>query len=228
MHQSALPFSNSPTYDAAVFISSAPNKLAYDWIEQWPDWSTIGLIIHGPAHCGKTHLGHIWRHKSNAKTLQSTDITLESIAPLLDQETPLLLENFSITTTAQAEALFHLFNHQKKSGQTILILSHNSPQNWPVALPDLASRLNTLNVAEITPPDDTLLQEILIKRFSDLQLSIAPQVLAYLLPRIERTYESLNYWVEEIDKASLNHGRQISIPLLKKIDATLSTTKEEK
>lgn len=227
MHQSALPFSRPPSYDTDAFVPSTPNKLAYDWICKWPDWPT-GMIIHGPSHCGKTHLGHIWMHKSHAQKIYVDTITLENIAPVFDESTHLLLENFAIINDGQAEALFHLFNHQKKTGKSILILSHTCPQNWSTRLPDLTSRLSTLNIAEIMPPDDILLQSILIKRFSDLQLSITPQVLIYLLARIERTYESLDYWVTEIDKASLSHGRQISIPLIKKIDETPPTMKEEK
>ncbi len=217
MQQDLLPFTAPVNYREDTFIVSKSNQLAYDWVRLWPEWPTFGLVIHGPKHSGTTHLGHIWASKNQACYLDSRNITLDNIAPFFEQRTLLAIDNFDIISTEQAEALFHLFNHQKKQNQSLLILTHTRPQDWSALLPDLTSRLNTLTIANITAPDDVLMQGILIKKFSDAQLSITPQALAYLILRIERTYESLDHWVNAIDRASLIYGRQISIPLIKTI-----------
>ena len=46
-------------------------------------------------------------------------------------------------------ALFHLLNLARQTGSHVLIASETDPARWPVALPDLASRLKALPVARL-------------------------------------------------------------------------------
>ena len=54
------------------------------------------------------------------------------------------------------------------------------------ALPDLASRLRAAPSVAIAPPDDRLLAAVLVKLFADRQVRVAPEVIAFLLRRMER------------------------------------------
>jgi chromosomal replication initiation ATPase DnaA len=84
-------------------------------------------------------------------------------------------------------------------------------------LPDLRSRLSALPVAAIGAPDDALLQALLLKLFADRQLRIGPEILTYLLPRMERSFLGVRALVERIDAAALALKRPVTIPLLRDI-----------
>ena len=65
-----------------------------------------------------------------------------------------------------------------------------APRDWGLTLPDLASRVQAASVARLDPPDDALLSAVLIKLFSDRQITVAPALVAYLLPRMERSFDA--------------------------------------
>src|SRR5258705_9054988 len=69
-----------------------------------------------------------------------------------------------------------------------LDVSRTAPAAWAIDLPDLASRLRAMPADGIGMPDDTLLAAVLIKHFADLQLRIAPSVIGYIGPRMERSF----------------------------------------
>ena len=81
-------------------------------------------------------------------------------------------------------------------------------------LEDLKSRLNSILEAKIKEPDDQLMKLLLIKIFNDKQLKINPNIIDFLVSRLERSYESINLFIEKIDKFSLEKGKKITIPLI--------------
>ena len=71
-----------------------------------------------------------------------------------------------------------------------------SPLHWDITLPDLASRIQGAHHVALDPPDDRLFAALLAKQFSDRQLFPAPEVLQYLVTRLERSHESARRFVE--------------------------------
>ena len=69
-------------------------------------------------------------------------------------------------------ALFHLLNLAKEERAFVLITARSAPCGWPIALPDLASRLRAVPVATLAPPDDAMLRRLLVKLFADRQLAV--------------------------------------------------------
>jgi chromosomal replication initiation ATPase DnaA len=86
-----------------------------------------------------------------------------------------------------------------------------------VTLPDLRSRLATANVTEILPPDDMLLQVLLIKQFSDRQLRVPGEVVTFILRRMERSFEAARSIVDRVDRAALAERRNITLPLVRDV-----------
>ena len=83
-----------------------------------------------------------------------------------------------------------------------------------IKLEDLKSRLNAILEAKIMQPDDELMKLVLIKIFNDKQLLINPNVINFLKSRLERSYKSINDFIEKIDKFSLEKGKKITIALI--------------
>lgn len=201
-------------FDAEDFLVTESNKAAVYCLDGWP-YPDGGhcMIFHGEKGCGKTHLTHVWQHKVKAKACHLSQIEpAEAPVHLIieDVEEPLKEE-------AQQEKLFHLYNIQKQKHGTLMLTARTHPKQWQIALPDLKSRMLASLIVEIGPPDDELLTAVIIKQFMDRQIIIPAEVIAYIIPRIERSFAAAGDIVRRIDRLALSRKRKITIPLVREI-----------
>ena len=199
MRQTFINFKHKPNYSKENFIVSSSNNEAFNWINT--DWEHCSCI-YGDA--GKTHLGHIWAENNNAVFLSEPSVSNENI----------VLDNADEIT--DEVGLFHLYNSTKENGKRLLLLAKNPPAKWNIKLPDLKSRLGSIPAICIFPPDDMLIEAILIKHFSDRQLRVGKNTIDYIVSRIERTFGAIYNIVEQLDTLSLAEKRNITIPLVKR------------
>ena len=111
------------------------------------------------------------------------------------------------------EALLHLYNCCGEAGASLLVVAREAPARWPIALPDLASRLRAAPSVAIALPDDALLGAVLVKHFADRQVRVAPGVIAFLVRRMERSFAAAGALAARLDRLALSAGRPISIAL---------------
>ncbi len=114
------------------------------------------------------------------------------------------------------EALFHLIN-MAAAGGALLLTGRTAPSSWPVALPDLRSRLNALTVAELSEPDDAVLNGVLTKFFHERNIRPAEDVLPYLVKRMERSVPVARELVQRIDEAADAEHRSVSRALARQV-----------
>ena len=57
----------------------------------------------------------------------------------------------------------------------------------------------------------------MVKLFNDRQLRVGADVLYYILPRIERSFEAVRDFVDRADQIAIIEKRKISIPLVREI-----------
>jgi hypothetical protein len=86
------------------------------------------------------------------------------------------------------DALLHLYNRLREAGGHLLIVSETPPARWPIALPDLASRLASIPAVALAAPDDDLLVAVMAKQFADRGLEVNEDVLRYVASRVERSF----------------------------------------
>lgn len=215
MTQFAIDFKLPTSYSPADFALSDANRLAYDWVMRWPGWDSPTMAISGPPACGKTHLASIWAQKAGAAILPPSAVTgapaelfAESDALAIDGDWP---------ETPDETALFHLLNYVRNEGKSLLLTHREPPARWPVALPDLASRLKALPHVAILPADDELLRILIMKQCADRQLSISPDIVAYILKHADRSAQAASSLIARLDSASLQQGRTITLPFVSKI-----------
>jgi chromosomal replication initiation ATPase DnaA len=144
----------------------------------------------------------------------------ESIAPLepvLDGIGPAGGVAVDDAERAPEVELLHLCNWCRERKTALLLLSRTAPGAWPFRLPDLASRIRSLPAIGISAPDDRLLGAVLIKHLADRGLRVAPGVIAYLLPRIERSFAAAAELVAALDRQALSAGTGVTIPLARRV-----------
>ncbi len=113
------------------------------------------------------------------------------------------------------QALFHLCNRVRDGGGRLLFAARQAPRQLPCGLPDLQSRLSWGPVLQLPPPDDAHKQAILQFRAARRGLSLSDEVCRYVLSRAGRSMSELMQLLEQLDRASLVHQRQLSIPFVK-------------
>jgi chromosomal replication initiation ATPase DnaA len=209
MKQQALDLPVAPRYGRADFLVSDSNRAAFDWIECWPDWPASALVLYGPHGSGKTHLAHLWRDRAGAVLIAG-----EALARPEELAGAVAVDN---AERAAERPLLHLYNLCLEQGRGLLLTMAAAPAALPIALPDLASRLRAVPAARIAPPDDELLAGVLLKHFADRGLGVAPGVVAYLVPRIERSLAAAAAIAAALDRRALAAGKAVTIKLARAV-----------
>jgi chromosomal replication initiation ATPase DnaA len=111
---------------------------------------------------------------------------------------------------AAQTALFHLHNMLQSAGHLLLLTGRAAPSHWNMSLPDLQSRVDASGHAALEPPDDALLGAVLAKLLSDRQLRPRPDVIPYLLTRMNRSFAAAGQIIKALDAGSLAQKRDIT------------------
>jgi chromosomal replication initiation ATPase DnaA len=211
--QLALDLGFRPALGREDFMVAPCNEAAVAWIDRWPDWPGPALALAGPAGSGKTHLAHVWRARTGAALIPGPAVKGE-IDLLLWGATHAVVDDGD---AADEETLLHLYNRLAQAGASLLVTAAAPPARWGTRLADLASRLRAAPVAAIGMPDDALIEAVMVKLFADRQLVPAPEVIAYLLARIERSFDGVRRTVAALDRAALAERRTVTIQLARAV-----------
>lgn len=210
--QLVLDLPARPALGRVDFFVSPSNELALAQVDAWPGWPRGRLAVAGPEGAGKTHLAHVWAARSDARIVGDPGVldlaTLPGDAALVVEDVDRLAGD-----RVAEEALFHLCNHLAAGGGSVMVSGREPPARWPLAIPDLASRLGAAPVARLEAPDDDLLAAVLVKLFADRQLAVAPEPVRYLVSRMERSFAAAERLVAELDRAGLARQRPITARL---------------
>ena len=206
-----------PALGREDFLVAPCNEAAVAWLDRWPDWPGPALVIHGPPGSGKSHLAEVWRRRSSAEVVDAA--SLAHAAPGGGQAAAaLVLDGLGgLGGPIDERALLHTYNSVAERGGHLLLTALAPPARWPLALPDLVSRLRVAPSVALGLPDDALLAALMLKLFADRQIAVAPEVPAYVVPRIERTFEAAASLVERLDRAALAEGRPVTVPLVRAV-----------
>ncbi len=202
MDQIALPFDWPAPETADNFIVTAANTDAVKWLEHPSTWPVRATLVTGPRKSGRSLLGRIMASKIDATLID-------------DAET-------------QREAdIFHRWNLAQEERKPLVLIALYPPPQWRIGLPDLASRLKATPHVAIGDPDDVLVALLMEKLLAQRGLMMKPDVAAYVLARIERSYIAILRFVDALDNAALALKRGISIALARDVLMRIGMEEEQ-
>lgn len=191
------------------FFVSPANALALATVDDWRKWPQGKLLLIGPEGSGKTHLAHVWAAAASARIIAATEIEHIDIAAFYGQSS-VVIEDVDRAPHRAEHALLHLHNHLLAGGGRLLLTARRGARHWPIGLPDLASRMQATTATILNAPDDALLSAVLVKLFTDRQVTVSAVLIAYLLSRMERSLASARQLVEVLDERALARGGPIT------------------
>lgn len=196
----ALPLHQA--YRREDFFPSPSNAAALATIEN-PE--THRLLLIGAQGAGKTHLSHVFARHHSAEFL--TRDTLPARLPTLPPRATVVIDGAD--APGDEPALFHLMNLLATTGR-LLLTAETPPRDWGVTLPDLFSRLQAIPTLRLDPPDDALLSAVLVKLFADRQITVPPNLIPFLISRMERSFAAARALVATLDAEGLAAGRKVN------------------
>ncbi len=218
--QLTFPLGHEVKFTAEDFLPAPANEAAYRIVTAWPVWPARGLVLCGPHGSGKSHLAAIWAEQAGAAIWDADGIDqemLEKLAP----DSRIVVENLDISGGSE-DILFHFMNVVRERNLWALLTASQQPNpTWP-KLPDLASRLRQLPLAELGAPDDALVRAVLVKLFHDRQLAVDAEVVDYVARRMERSLGAARDVVAALDEEALALGRRVTKPMAAAVLARLA------
>lgn len=209
--QLAFDLPARPALGRGDFFVSPANAAAVAMVSDDAAWPSGKLALTGPEGAGKTHLVRVWAAEHDAAIVAAADIGSGDIAKLAGLGRVAVEDIEGLMPGEAGEVpLFHLHNFLLSSGGRLLVTARAEPARWPVALPDLRSRLQAIGLARLTPPDDALLGAVLMKLFADRQIAVSPALITFLVHRIDRSFAAAQEVVERLDAAALAEGRPVN------------------
>lgn len=203
--QLVLPLEPRNAMTRADFILAPGNAQALAFLDAWPDWSVPAASLFGPSASGKTHLARIWAERAGAALADARTLR-EPIAG------PAVVENCDSSADADHEpVLFAMLER----GAPLLLTGRAAPAEWPVSLPDLASRFRALVAFELGRPDEALLMALAVKLFADRQVLVPEAVVTRLVQGLERSPAAIRDFIARADQEALSRQKPINLQLIR-------------
>ena len=214
LDQKLLDFGTSESFQEEDYYISKSNFFAKNIIDIWPNWEKKIVNLSGESYSGKTHLSKIFKKKSGALYLYSSEINNETINKI-KLSNNIIIED--LEESFDEKLLYSIFNLIDQDNKYLLITSKKPIVSMNFSLPDLLSRLKNCIVAKIDQPDDDLIHAIMLKIFSDRQIKLDKKVINYIIKRIARSYSKMHEFIYKIDELSLKKKKSINFKIIKEI-----------
>ena len=219
MNQLGLPISLDSKMLLDNFIA---NSELVNLIHQlFQDKKASEIYVYGLTGQGKTHVlqGVVLKalaSDKNAIYIDCIDSFPEHLLDFIDQLSFISLDNVDLISKENQEIFFDLYNCARQAEVVVLVSGSNLPSDLTV-MKDLKTRLSLAAVYKLEELNDELTMDVLNKQMSDRNLTIDSKIYEYLFKNYSRDLNTLVSAMNELDKASLQSKKAISIPFVKTV-----------
>jgi len=213
-NQLFIKFENIKDYKKENFFVSNSNLEAFEILNNWPKWIKKFINLYGEKYSGKSHLARIFESKSTCLNISEKDFTEEILIKFKTKQS-LIIEDYQ--NNISENLLYSLVNTVEQENKYLLITSEKPINEFNYKLNDLVSRLNNFLYIKLGAPDDELIYALIVKNFSDKQITIDKKLIDYIIKRIDRSYESIFIFISKVDQLSLQKGKPINLEVIKKV-----------
>ena len=214
INQQILKFENEKNLSYEDFFVSKSNEHIIKFFNTWPKWEKNFVNIIGENFSGKTHLINIFLKKFKGIRLESKLLNDSHLKDIKIHEN-IILEN--LTNNINEKLIYSLFNIIEQDNKYLIVTSTEPIVSMKFELSDLRSRTKFFLLQNIEKPDDDLISALLIKNFSDRQITLEKKLINFIVKRIDRSYSKIFDFIYKIDELSLKKKRQIDLKIIKDV-----------
>ena len=218
MNQLGLPISLNASMLLESFVA---NKELLRLINQlFLNEKSSEVYIYGASGQGKTHVlqGAVLKAleiDKNAVYIDCSDPFPDYILDFVDQIDFICFDNVHSILRENQEIFFDLYNRARQAQIFILVSGNTLPSDLEV-MKDLKTRLSLAVVYKLEELSDELTMSVIDSQMSQRNLSVNSNVYEYLFKNYSRDLKLLLSTLNDLDKASLQAKKPISIPFVKK------------
>ena len=213
-NQQIIRFDYDQNYKIDDFFISKSNKHIFDLLNQWPKWEKNFLNIIGENFSGKTHIVNIFLKKFKGIKLDASSLNNDYLKDIKVYQN-IVLEN--LTNKTDEKLLYTLINIIDQDNKFLIITSSIPIVDINFNLKDLLSRSKNFLLQNIEKPDDELIFALLVKNFSDRQISVEKKLINFIIKRIDRSYSKIFDFIYKIDEMSLKKKKSIDLKIIKEV-----------
>ena len=214
LNQLLLNFNHKQNFNYSDFYVSKSNYYAFQLIEKWPKWEKNILNIYGEKFSGKSHLSSIFLDKNKGIKVTEKEID-EEIFKKFKLFENIIIDNYK--NVCDEKLMYSIFNLVDQDNKYLIINSKNPINKIEFKLNDLKSRSKNCLFAQIENPDDELMFAIILKSFSDRQITIDKKLIEFIIKRIDRSYGKIADFIYKVDELSLKKKKAINLKIIKEI-----------
>ena len=217
MNQLGLPISLNASMLLESFVA---NKELLRLINQlFLNEKSSEVYIYGASGQGKTHVlqGAVLKAleiDKNAVYIDCSDPFPDYILDFVDQIDFISFDNVHSILRESQEVFFDLYNRARQAQIFILVSGNTLPSDLEV-MKDLKTRLSLAVVYKLEELSDELTMSVIDSQMSQRNLSVNSNVYEYLFKSYSRDLKLLLSTMNDLDKASLQAKKPISIPFVK-------------
>lgn len=184
----ALPFEWPADPRDDEFLIGPSNERAARLLERWSTWPVMAVLVTGPRKSGRSLLARIFAAKTGGGLIDDAERHDET-------------------------AIFHAWNRAQEDRRPVVIVADAPPPDWGIKLPDLRSRIAASPSVRLGDPDEMLMRALFERQFLRRGMDARPELIQWLVVRVERTHIALLRAVDLLDQAVLERHKRLSIPL---------------
>ena len=212
LNQLLLDFKHKENFKDEDFYVSNCNYYAFELINSWPKWEKNFLNICGEKYSGKSHLANIFLKKFKGIKINAPFFKNKHLREIKVYEN-IILDNFDLSV--DENLIYSLFNIIDQDNKYLIINSKIPVNKINFKLEDLRSRTKNCLIAKIDKPDDELMFALILKSFSDRQITIDKKLIDFVIKRIDRSYGKIFEFIYKIDELSLKKKKPIDFKSIK-------------
>ena len=214
LNQEIIKFDYSQNFTDDDFYVSKSNKHVFDLLNKWPKWEKNFLNISGEKNSGKTHLVNIFLKRFKGIKFEAKLFNNENLKEVKIHQN-IILEN--LNNEINENLIYTLFNIVDQDNKYLIVTSNKNISSIQFNLSDLISRSKNFLLQNIEKPDDELIYALLVKNFSDRQISLEKKLINYIIKRIDRSYSKIFEFIYKIDEISLKKKKSIDLKIVKEV-----------
>ena len=212
LNQQILNFHYEQNFKDQDFYVSNSNEHAFSLLNSWPKWEKNFINLIGEKFSGKSHLISIFLEKYKGIKINSNNISNNFLQNIKIYEN-IIVED--LTEVVNEKLLFTLINIVDQDNKYLIVTSTIPIVNFKFKLNDLNSRSSNFILSHIEKPGDDLMYALILKNFSDRQISMDKKLIDFIIKRIDRTYGKISDFIYKIDEISLKRKKPIDFKIIK-------------